>query len=394
MNTPFKNVSHEFVNATLGSNTEQIMLQPRPGSIPNAMISANRIHEEPDGQHRLFFVLSGEHASLPAAEVRAIIESEGIEYQSQIQNYRLLCLSADLRALKVVSERSLMYDQCGVLLAECHADPPEIERLVKSQPLDELTKNSKNFAVRAARIGGVTKAISRVSLERDIGSIIKGSVPRLQVELRGPDVTFICILYESRCLFGLSGFKKPSGLTAPRRPRKRPIFHPSTMPPKIARCMVNLARAKPGSTFADPFCGVGGILIEAAVVGCNVIGLDASVRMLRGARRNLRHFNLDAMGYVNADARAPPIGEVEAIATDPPYGRGSSTMGVKMTTLIRQFLEQATSLLSKNGHLCIAMPQEVDVERYARDGGLHVREQHLVRVHRSLTRRFIVLQCN
>jgi len=358
------------------------------------MTSVSRMHEEPDGQHRLFFVLSGEHASLPAAEVRAIIESEGLKYQSQIQNYRLLCLTAGLRALRIVSERSLMYDQCGVLLAECDADQREIERLVKFQPLDELTESSKNFAVRSARIGGVTRSISRVKLERDIGSIIKDSVPRLHVELRSPDLTFVCILYQSRCLFGISGFKKPSGLMAPRRPRKRPVFHPSTMPPKIARCMVNLARAKPGSIFADPFCGVGGILIEAAVVGCNVIGLDASVRMLRGARRNLRHFDLDAMGYVNADARAPPIGEVDAIATDPPYGRGSSTMGVKMATLIRQFLEQATSLLSKDGQLCIAMPQDVDVEQYARDEGLLVREQHLVRVHRSLTRRFIVLQCN
>jgi tRNA (guanine10-N2)-dimethyltransferase len=350
------------------------------------------MRKESKGQKRLFFVLSGEHDSLPAAEVKAIIESEGLEYQSQIENYRLLSLTADPRALKVVSKRSLMYDQCGVLLAECNADPAEIERLVKSQPLDELTQNSRNFAVRSARIGGVARSISRVNLERDVGSVIKDSVPRLHVKLRGPDVTFVCILYESRCLFGLSGFKKPSGLMAPRRPRKRPVFHPSTMPPKIARCMVNLARARPGSTFADPFCGVGGILIEAAVVGCNVIGIDASPRMLRGARRNLRHFNLEALGYVNADARTSPIGGVDAIATDPPYGRGSSTMGVKMSTLIQQFLEQVSSVLKKNGKLCISMPAEVDVERYAHEGGLIEKEQHLVRVHRSLTRKFTVLQ--
>ena len=345
-------------------------------------------------QNRLFFVLSGEHDSLPAAEVKAIIESGGLEYRSQIENYRLLSLTADARALKLVSERSLMYDQCGTLLAECNAEPQEIERTVKAQPLEYLTRNSETFAVRCARIGGVTRSIGRVALERDIGAVIKESVPRLRVKLRDPDLTFVCILYETKFLFGLSGFKKPSGLMAPRRPRKRPVFHPSTMPPKIARCMVNLARTKPGATFLDPFCGVGGILIEAAVIGCNVVGADADMRMLRGARRNLRHFSLDALGYVNADARTPPIGGgggVGAIATDPPYGRGSSTMGVKMATLIREFLEQASSLLRKGGHLCIAMPSEVDIERYAHDGGLIVKEQHLVRVHRSLTRRFVVL---
>jgi tRNA (guanine10-N2)-dimethyltransferase len=344
------------------------------------------------GSSRLFFILSGEHDSLPAAEVRAIIESEGFECRSQIENYRLLSLTADSRVLKAVSERSLMYDQCGILLAECNAELRDVERVVKIQPLEDLTKNSATFAVRSARIGGVARSISRVNLERDIGSLIKESVPRLRVELIDPDLTFACILYESKFLFGVSGFKKPSGLMAPRRPRKRPVFHPSTMPPKIARCMVNLARARPGFTFLDPFCGVGGILIEAAVIGCHVLGIDANLRMLRGARRNLRYFNLDALGYVNADARTHPIVGVDAIATDPPYGRGSSTMGVKMSTLIKEFLNQASTLLSKDGHLCIAMPAEVDVERYAHDGGLIVKEQHLVRVHRSLTRRFTVLR--
>jgi tRNA (guanine10-N2)-dimethyltransferase len=352
------------------------------------------MQDEPEGQRRLFFILSGEHDSLPAAEVRAILESGGLKYQSQIQNYRFLSLTADPRALRLVYERSLMYNQCGILLADCNAELQEIERTVKSQPLTDLTKNSATFAVRSARIGGVTRSISRVNLERDVGAIIKESVPRLHVKLRDPDLTFICVLYESKFLFGLSGFKKPSGLMSPRRPRKRPVFHPSTMPPKIARCMVNLARATPGSIFVDPFCGVGGILIEAAVVGCKVVGIDANTRMLRGARRNLRHFNLDALGYVNADARTPPIGGVDAVATDPPYGRGSSTMGVKMTTLIKEFLEHASNLLTRGGHLCISMPQEVDVERYARNGGLTVKEQHLVRVHRSLTRRFTVLQNN
>jgi len=350
--------------------------------------------EAPDssaGQRRLFFILSGEHDSLPAAEVRAIIESGGLNYRCQTENYRLLSMTASPRAMRLVSERSLMYDQCGILLAECTADPQEISRTVRNQDLQGLTRNSESFAVRAVRIGGVAKSIARVNLEREIGALIKQLEPRLQVNLTEPDITFLCVLYESNFLFGLSGFKKPSGLMAPRRPRKRPVFHPSTMPPKIARCMVNLARSKPGSTFLDPFCGIGGILIEGAMIGCNVVGLDANQRMLRGARKNLGYFNLEPLGYVNADARAPPIEGVDAIATDPPYGRGSSTMGVKMSHLIREFLGQVGSVLRRDGHLCIAAPAEVDVRRYALDGGLIVREEHLARVHRSLTRRFAVL---
>ena len=368
------------------------MAQTHPVSKLAGLSSTFDSMPKPDQLSRLFFVLSGEHATLPAAEVKAIIESEGVEWSSPILGFRLLTFTAPRRALSAVAQRSLMYDSCGVLLGGCPADKRAIKAFVKSQPLTELTNQARSFAVRSVRIGGAMRSIERVRLEQEVGALVKGEVTRLDVKLEDPDLTFLCILTGSEFMFGLSGFKKPSGLMAPRRPRKRPAFHPSTMPPKIARCMVNLARAPPGSTFLDPFCGVGGILIEAAVIGCRVLGTDASLRMLKGARRNLIHFSLNALGYVHADARTPPYrGGWDAIATDPPYGRGSSTLGVKMSTLIKEFLSGVGSLLTDNGHLCLSAPEEVTVEDYAETGGLTVKEQHFVRVHRSLTRRFVDL---
>jgi tRNA (guanine10-N2)-dimethyltransferase len=356
------------------------------------MSSLTESLQEATRASRLFFVLSGEHASLPGAEVGAILESNGFQFKALSQSYRLLTLNAPLAALKTIAERSLMYDWCGLSLGECAADEKQIEGLVRSQPLRLIARDAQTFAVRSVRLGGVNKSIGRVELERRVGSLVKGMVPELQVRLQNPDLTFACVLYENRFLLGISAYAKPSGLIAPRRPRKRPVFHPSTMPPKIARCMVNLARAVPGKTFADPFSGVGGISIEAAVIGCRVVALDASLRMLRGARRNLKHFGLVAEGFLNADARFLPGHDLEAIATDPPYGRGSSTMGAKVTTLVSEFLEGANSSLKKNAHICISAPVEVDVEGYARRVGFTVKERHLARVHRSLTRQFVVLQ--
>jgi tRNA (guanine10-N2)-dimethyltransferase len=337
-------------------------------------------------------VLSGEHVSLPAAEVKAILESSGVEYREPIKSYRLLTLSAPPRALKAVSERSLMYDSCGLNLGECEAEERQIADFVKSQPIEPLTGAAESFAVRSVRLGGTNRAIRRVSLESKVGSLVKELVPGLRVRLQKPDLTFACVLYENKFLLGVSGYSKPSGLVAPRRPRKRPVFHPSTMPPKIARCMVNLARAIPGATFADPFSGVGGIVIEAAVIGCRVLGMDASLRMLRGARRNINHYGLEADGFLNADARYLPLQGLDAIATDPPYGRGSSTMGTKVTTLVKEFLKGAKRSLKKDAHLCISAPVEVDVEAYADQAGFALREKHLAKVHRSLTRQFVVLQ--
>jgi len=348
--------------------------------------------QERSSESRLFFVLSGEHASLPAAEVKAITESAGLGFSDPQRSYRLLTLMAPAKALRLVSERSLMYDSCGVELGRCEVTEDQIFRLVKDLPLEDVTRSATTFAVRSMRLGGVNKSVRRVSLESKVGSIVKEYVPRLSVRLRDPDATFACILFDESFLFGISAYSKASGLIAPRRPRKRPVFHPSTMPPKIARCMVNLSRASPGGIFADPFSGVGGILLEAAVIGCNVVGIDANPRMLRGALKNVKYFRLEALGLLRADSRKLPLHELDAIATDPPYGRGSSTMGTKVSVLIKDFLSAAKGSLKRGAHLCISAPVEVDVEGYALDAQFVLKEKHLARVHRSLTRQFVVLQ--
>jgi len=341
---------------------------------------------------KLFFILSGEHESLPQAEVEAILESEGVPYTPVSRSYRLLTLESQEQALKVVSDRSLMFDSCGVVLGECEAEENEIRRLVRSQPIENLLGGLESFAVRSARMGQSRTHVRRVDLERDVGGLVKEMAPQIKVHLTNPDATLMCLLHGRTFVLGLSGFRKPSGLIAPRLPRKRPVFHPSTMPPKIARCMVNLARARPGGIFADPFSGVGGISLEAATIGCNVVALDADLRMTWGVRRNLRHFGRDPLGLVNGDARMMPLHSIDAIATDPPYGRGSSTMGLKTTHLVREFLLNARNALQTNCHLCISSPEQVEVERYAQDAGFEVREKHFARVHRSLTRQFVVLR--
>ena len=341
---------------------------------------------------RLFFVLSGEHTSLPAAEVESILDSAKLEFTVLTESYRLLSLEAAPTALKLIAERSLMYNLCGIALGECEAEEEQITSLVKNLPLEDLTKGASTFAVRVARLGGVNKTFRQEDLERNVGTLVKQQVPRLKANLSVPDLKFACVLFDNSFLIGISSSSKPSGLIAPRRPRKRPVFHPSTMPPKIARCMVNLSRAIPGGTFLDPFSGVGGISIEAAVIGCNVVGMDASPRMLRGARRNLRYFDLNPLGFIHGDARHTPLHSLDAIATDPPYGRGSSTMGAKAANLFGDYLTGADSSLRKGAHLCISAPEEIQVEEYAKDAGLRLKEKHLARVHRSLTRQFVVLQ--
>ena len=74
-----------------------------------------------------------------------------------------------------------------------------------------------------------------------------------------------------------------------QRDLERPIQDPKiTIPPKLARILVNLTGCKKGDTLLDPFCGIGTILAEAVMCGVNVIGVDADPTRVEGARRNLR----------------------------------------------------------------------------------------------------------
>jgi tRNA G10 N-methylase Trm11 len=67
-------------------------------------------------------------------------------------------------------------------------------------------------------------------------------------------------------------------------------------------------------------------------------------------------------------------------------------MGIKITHLFKDFLDGVKEVLTSGSHMCISSPKELELETYARDAGLTVREKHLVRVHRSLTRQFVVLR--
>lgn len=60
------------------------------------------------------------------------------------------------------------------------------------------------------------------------------------------------------------------------------------LPPKLARIITNLATGgKTGLTLADPFCGTGTVLMEAMMVGCNVLGGDTNPDAITGAKSNL-----------------------------------------------------------------------------------------------------------
>ncbi|MCL4540656.1 MAG: hypothetical protein M1378_13845, partial [Bacteroidetes bacterium] len=227
------------------------------------------------------------------------------------------------------------------------------------------------------------------------GALIKKKTDA-KVSLDVPDLVFQLEKIESRFVLGLSdhGYKKFSWRE--RRPRARKFFLPSAIYPKLARFLVNLSRVKEGEYFLDPFCGTGSLLIESSVMGIKTLGIDLTRWIARGALLNLKGFSLDFESIIRADStgRILPVRSVDAIATDVPYGRASSTKGKETAQIIEEFTRTAAEVLLTHGSrqkYCVIMhPSHVELA-YDRKS-FELCEQHMLYVHRNLTRAISVLR--
>ena len=161
---------------------------------------------------------------------------------------------------------------------------------------------------------------------------------------------------------------------------------------KLARAMVNLAQPKVGNLVLDPFCGTAGILVEAGLIGCRVIGFDAKPHMLRGGLQNLLHYGIEPEGMVVADARHPPVSKVDCIVTDPPYGRSASTLGMSTRRIVEDFLSAVEDKLPKGGRICMASPKSIRIDEAGEEAGFKHLESHFVYVHGSLTREIAIFE--
>jgi tRNA (guanine10-N2)-dimethyltransferase len=342
---------------------------------------------------KLFFLLSGENLTMPASEARAILESEGYVYSVTELMDQVLRLEADVESVKVIPVRSAFTRLCALELFVSNANYADICKAVGEVDFKSVLKSGESFVVRINRIKTYAdQAINTMELEVKLGRQILKQFPEAKVNLRQPDKTFIGIITDEKLVFGLKLTEISSKTFSERRPRKKPFFHPSAMPSKLARCMVNLAHAKAEKTILDPFCGTGSTLIEASYIGCYALGVDAAKRMVLGCRKNLRFFNINAEGLVLADARRLPFFKVDCMVTDPPYGRSASTLKSTTRELVYDVLVSAYNLLPVGHRICIASPKTLNIRDIGISIGFKHVESHFAYVHSTLTREVAVFE--
>jgi len=338
----------------------------------------------------LFFVLSGEHPTLPFSELKSILEAEGYKYRVLERLTQVLRMETDADSIKSVASRAAMTQVCGLELFNCNNVLTDILKEMRNTPLEGLIKKGENFAVRVRRIRGSTPHIAGMELERRLGEIILKKAKGVKVNLKSPKRTFLGVLTENRFIFGLKIAEISKRPFLERRPRNRPFFHPTAMPAKLARCMVNLAQPKASELVFDPFCGTASVLIEAALIGCRVMGMDVQRYMVKGSLRNLLYYNVKPEGMLVADAQRLPVAKVDCVVTDPPYGRSATTLGRSTQQIVEDFLSSVEDRLRKVKRICIASPKSVKVGEIGEELGFKPLESHFIRVHKSLTREIAV----
>lgn len=318
----------------------------------------------------LLLNLSGEHPELPKAEVYATLEGEGIQYKPIFEDKKK-----------------------RTLILWVQTDQPKfINRLAMTKKVGEFIGSSESIdEIARALLGKISGDSFAVEGEtQEIRETLGEAIWKLgySVDLLTPGSRILCF-EDAKGKYDIAIETPIERDFNERKPHKRPYVHPTSLNPKLARVLVNLSRVKEGDMILDPFCGTGGILIEAGLMGMQVMGCDISEEAMKGCMLNLKHYGITGLVEACDAMNLETINkEVDAIVTDLPYGRSSyvNRRG-NMEEFYSSFLSSAVGLLKPGKHLVAVFPNTVNVPEPI---GFKIRETYNVYVHKSLTRQIVV----
>jgi tRNA (guanine10-N2)-dimethyltransferase len=214
----------------------------------------------------------------------------------------------------------------STLVGCCDATVADAVAMLETAPDSTRTGTIR---VRARDVQGLTGISSRTA-ERALGGVL--SDRGYAVDLDNPDHELRALFSEGTCALGWLAYRSIRDFTE-RKPTDRPFFQPGSMDPMLARALVNIAGARAGAQIVDPMCGTGGLLLEAGLVGADVIGVDAQWKMVRGARENLAAYldgeEAGCYSTLRGDATCLPVRDraADGVVFDAPYGRQSKIVG-------------------------------------------------------------------
>lgn len=328
--------------------------------------------------------LSHENFSLAFSEFNSILWSDNIHYKILLNVDEFILFEAPKQVTDVLTKRAAQMIELGEFIDIINVDK-EFKTIIKIIKDFALQPNT---CIDVDSIKGFGKnAAKELVQELPIGVLCNR---RRHEDTETLKVTFI----ENVALIYRLLYRRRQSMYIDREPHLRPCYRPGTMKPLLARTFVNLAKVSSlkNEVVLDPFCGVGGLTVEACLMGLRAICGDIDRAMVLGAKCNTEWYGCSgAIDIIEMDAcfNAIAHSRVDGIATDPPYGIQSSPRGRgSLEHLIIRFIENAHSILRKGRYMVFAIPITIskNIEKVLIRTGYEIAEKHIDKVHSSLTR--------
>ncbi len=333
---------------------------------------------------KYLFELSKEHETLPKAEILACLKSENIDYS-------ILESNEDVLIIEIVSKEDKLMKLSNRLSYTFYID----EFFFSCQPIIEQI-NSYSLNSKLEREGSIaikyknrSENINSQPIVRELADVYTKD---RDVILENPDNEIRGLITDSKVYVGLKTAEINRSQFEERKIQHRPFFSPISLHPKLARALVNLSSIKKDETLLDPFCGTGGILLEAGLIGAKIVGSDIEDKMIAGCKKTLDFYKIK-----NYDLHCSDIGDigqyidkVDAIVTDLPYGKSTTTRGEKINDLYLRAFESMSRLL-KNGSKAVVGLSNKDLVSIGQKY-FSLIDKHDFKVHRSLNRNFAVFE--
>ncbi|MFA5944274.1 MAG: THUMP domain-containing protein [Candidatus Thermoplasmatota archaeon] len=333
-------------------------------------------------------LLSGEHPTLPAAELRALLDVHDPSASSNAMGLVAIVQPGRPEATDAALARMALAHEWGELWAQAPETPAGLAQLAD---IVRAKATGIGAAAVATERRGEGKGLDRVAVERALGAALKGAGHA--IDLKAPEVVLFAWFVDGRIAIGLRRGEPDRSRFEARISDERAHFSPVGMHPRRAASLLHLARVAPGGRVYDPFCGTGGLVLEAALEGYDTWGSDLDSFMVQGTLQTLADGGAEPLDGVifEADIAATPalMERVEGIVTDLPYGRSSGTDGEEIRSLYARAFE-AFAVLLPAGAYCVVGHGDPAALPDVASAGFQIVERHDERAHRSLVRHFLV----
>ncbi|MBW2992196.1 hypothetical protein KY345_03185 [Candidatus Woesearchaeota archaeon] len=315
----------------------------------------------------LLFHLSGENLELAREEVLALA---GIDSYEQIRNVLLV----DCSYSKLFERLGFTHGIFNVLFVSRSMDLMQ----------DIMHFNFNRYYKKDFKVKIINFTEKEIGFDdRRLGGIVYKKLQKPKVNLTDPKTQFFFIFFDNK-VFCCKLIKKITKSFLERKPHLKPELHPTSLSPKLAKALINLSGIRKG-LLLDPFCGSGGILVEAGLMGLRVVGFDIDKVMLKRARINLEHYGVG--GILKLQDAVEIKKNYDYVVSELPFGK-NSRINNRLEKLYLDFLENLGKILVKRAVLVFPF----DVKKLIRKSKLKIINEFDYYIHKSMTKKIYVLE--